>query len=133
MAERRERSRPRVRPLSGRWGGLSHFIATACILRPAAAAADEWPKAIPQTRLLLSSTFGANYDSEGFEEQVRLGAQMLLYRSQNPVFRDNFLFVGVSPRINPVNMRGGPSIEIQPLTVFNLRMTLDFCDYFAAF
>src|SRR5690349_21075668 len=123
MAGRREPPSARGRPLKSRRGGLSLFIAIACLLAPAASraeepwpraaarAGEEWPPPIPRNRLLLSSTFGASYNSEGFEEQVRLGAQMLLYRSDNPILHDNFVFVGVSPRINPIGARGGPSIE----------------------
>jgi hypothetical protein len=98
-----------------------------------ASAEEPWPPPAPRYRALLSSTFGLSYNAEGFEEQVRLGVQMLLFRSDSPVFRDNFVFLGVSPRINPIGARLGPTIEIQPLTVLNVRMTLDFCDYFGSF
>lgn len=130
--------------MSARRGGLA--LVMLCLLAPREAVAETagapgeppkpavtpetWPKPIPQYRLLLSSTLGGSYNAEGVEELVRVGVQMRLYRSDNPAFRDNFVFVGANPRINPVAARVGPSIEIQPLTVFNLRMSLEFCDYF---
>jgi hypothetical protein len=92
-----------------------------------------WPPEAPGFRLHFTSILGGSYNSEGVEEQVRFGAQMLLYRSKNPAFRDNFVFVGVNPRLNPTATRLGPAIEIQPASFFNLKMNLEFVDYFGSF
>jgi hypothetical protein len=96
-------------------------------------AADDWPPPTPRYRLLATSILGGSYNPEGIEEQARLGAQMRLYRSDNPALRDNFVFVGTNPRVNPTAGRAGASIEIQPLTVFNLRFNLEFVGYFRSF
>src|SRR5262245_4645525 len=95
-----------------------------------ARAAEPWPPPAPRYQLLMTSVLGGSYNPEGVEEQVRLGMQMLLHRSEHPALSDNFVFVGVSPRVNPVMARVGPSIEIQPLTVFNLKIDVEFVDYF---
>ena len=108
--------------------GLAVALATCA----GAAAAEDWPPPPPRYRLVATSILGASYNPEGVEEQARLGAQMLLYRSKDPAFRDNFVFVGTNPRVNPVLARVGPSIEIQPLTVFNLRFNLEFVSYFGS-
>lgn len=113
--------------------GCAWAASAALTVCSATAAAEDWPPPAPRYRALLSSTFGLSYNAEGFEEQIRLGVQMLLFRSESAVFRDNFVFLGVSPRVNPIGARVGPSIEIQPLTVLNVRLTLDFCDYFGSF
>jgi len=94
---------------------------------------EEWPLPAPGTGVLATSLFGASYNSEGFEEQVHLGAQMALYRSNDDAFRDNFVFIGTNPRINPTSTRIGPSIEIQPMSAFNLRMDVELARYFGEF
>ncbi|MEZ4298435.1 MAG: hypothetical protein R3B70_26020 [Polyangiaceae bacterium] len=88
---------------------------------------------IPRYRLNAQSTLGFSYNGLGVEERARLGMQMLLYRSENPAFRDNFVFIGAGPRLNPISVRAGPTLEIQPLTVFNLQVNLEFIDYFGTF
>lgn len=95
-----------------------------------AAAPELWPRPVPRYRLLATSILGASYNSDGVEELVRLGLQMRLYRSDSPAFRDNFVFVGVNPRLNPTAARLGPTIEVQPLSVFNLKLNVEFVDYF---
>lgn len=57
---------------------------------------------------------------------------MLLYRSDSDLFRDNYVFVGVNPRINPTSTRLGPAIEIQPLSVLNFRLNVEYVDYFGS-
>lgn len=111
---------------------LAAGLAVALATCAGAAAADDWPPPTPKYRLLATSILGASYNPEGIEEQARLGAQMLLYRSDDPAFRDNFVFVGTNPRVNPTLARVGPSIEIQPLSVFNLRFNLEFISYFGS-
>lgn len=57
---------------------------------------------------------------------------MLLYRSSEDLFRDNYVFVGVNPRINPTAARVGPAIEVQPLSVLNFRLNVEYVDYFGS-
>jgi hypothetical protein len=92
----------------------------------------DWPPPIPRYRILATNILGGSYNSEGVEEQLRLGAQMRLYESKSPAFRDNFVFLGINPRVNPTATRIGPSFEIQPLSVFNLKVNLEFVDYFGS-
>lgn len=128
MAARRKRL-----SLAGRVACVATGGALALAIQTSAAAAEgEWPLPPPRYRLLATSVLGASYNPEGIEEQLRVGAQMLLYRSRDPAFRDNFVFVGASPRINPTFTRVGPSIEIQPLSVFNLRLSAEFVNYFGS-
>jgi len=113
---------PGERPLPG--PGATAFVP---------AVPGEWPLPQPRHRLLATSILGGSFNPEGVEANVRLGAQMLLYRSKDPAFRDNFVFVGMHPRINPTASRIGPTIEIQPLSVFNLKMNLELLHYFGGF
>ena len=65
MAVRREAPLevPPGAPLKARRGGLSLFIAIACLLVSSPAAAEDWPPPAPRHRLLLSSTFGLSYNA----------------------------------------------------------------------
>src|SRR5438477_790181 len=109
------------------WGTLLLLLAAALYCRAARAQVvsggsppapkatsllDDWPPPTPRYRLLATSILGASFNPEGIEEQVRIGGQMLLYRSKSAAFRDNFVFVGLNPRVNPVAGRFGPEIEI---------------------
>lgn len=99
----------------------------------AVSASPGWPPPIPRVRILATNILGGSYNSEGIEEQLRLGAQLRLYRSDSAAFRDNFVFLGVNPRLNPTATRLGPSFEIQPLSVFNLKLNVEYIDYFGTF
>lgn len=95
--------------------------------------AADWPPPAPKYRLLATNIFGGSLNSDGVEEQLRFGAQIRLYESKNPAFRDNFVFLGINPRVNPAGTRFGPSFEIQPLSVFNLKVNIELLDYFGTF
>jgi hypothetical protein len=99
---------------------------------PVAPAGDAPPEP-PRTRLLLNNLVAFRYNPLGLEDQVRLGLQTRLYRSQDARLRDNFIFTGVSPKINPAFVKLGPSIEIQPLSIFNLRLAAEFIGFYSTF
>ena len=95
-------------------------------------AVPDWPPPVPRYRLNMTSVLGGSYNSEGVEEQIRIGAQIRLYRSDNEALRDNFVFVGANPRLNPTAWRLGPSIEIQPLSVVNIKADVEYVGYFGS-
>lgn len=88
---------------------------------------------IPLWRVVFNNAFFLRYNPLGLEDQLRAGAERLLYRSAKPIARDNFFFFGIAPRLNPAFVKVGPAIEIQPLSIFNLRVTAEFIDYFSSF
>lgn len=47
--------------------------------------------------------------------------------------RHNFVFGGLYPRLNPAFLRIGAIVEVQPLSVLNLRAHADLSQFFAAF
>lgn len=96
-----------------------------------AAAAD--PPPAPATRLVLNNLLAFRYNPLGFEDQLRAGVQQRLYRSSSAVLRDNFFFGGIYPKLNPAFAKFGPSIEIQPLSVFNLRLAYEFVGFYSTF
>ncbi|HEX2569773.1 MAG TPA: hypothetical protein VH877_09465 [Polyangia bacterium] len=88
---------------------------------------------IPLWRVVFNNAFFLRYNPLGLEDQLRAGAERLLYRSDKPIARDNFFFFGLAPRLNPAFVKVGPSIEIQPLSIFNLRVTAEYVNYFSSF
>ena len=118
------------------WGLIPLLLAVS-----AAAAAADPPKAStppdpptpPATRLVLNNLVAFRYNPLGFEDQLRAGLQRRLYQSSNPLLRDNFFFGGVAPRANPAFIKLGPSVEIQPLSIFNLRLGAEFIGYYSTF
>ncbi|MCI0574080.1 MAG: hypothetical protein L0Y66_25375, partial [Myxococcaceae bacterium] len=91
------------------------------------------PPPIPNDRLVVSNLLVARVNPVGLESQLRAGYQHRLYASEATALRDNFVFVGMSPRLNPAGVKGGPTIELQPLSVLNLRATWDYVAYFGTF
>jgi hypothetical protein len=87
----------------------------------------------PKRRLVLQNLFVARLNPAGVEDQIRFGYQQRLSDKTSLLFRDTFLFLGVGPRINPAFVKLGPAIEIQPLSVFNLRVALEYVGWFSTF
>jgi hypothetical protein len=113
--------------------------ATGTEATPAAAATpatDAAPAAlppIPSWRLVLNNLFVVRYNPLGLEDQIRFGVQKRLYESERPIARDNFVHLGIYPKINPAYIKVGPSLEIQPLTIFNLRAAFEYMQLFSTF
>ena len=59
--------------------------------------------------------------------------QARLYRNPKAALRDNFVFFGFTPYLNPAFVKVGPSLEIQPLSVFNLRIGVELMQWFGTF
>lgn len=88
---------------------------------------------IPPWRVVFNNAFFLRYNPLGLEDQLRAGGQRLLYKSSKAITRDNFVFFGLAPRLNPAFVKVGPAIEIQPLSIFNLRVTAEFIYLFSSF
>ncbi|HLL04825.1 MAG TPA: hypothetical protein VK539_29840 [Myxococcaceae bacterium] len=102
------------------------------LLLPALCLAQS-PVATPETpsdRLVLNTLLGARLNPLGLELASRAGYQKLLYRNEAALFRDNFVFVGTHPRLSPASIRVGPVVELQPLSIFNLRLAAEYVGYF---
>jgi len=91
------------------------------------------PAPPPKTRLVLNNLLAFRYNPLGFEDQLRAGLQRRLYESSSALFRDNFLFGGIYPKLNPAFAKFGPSIEIQPLSIFNLRLGFELVGFYSTF
>jgi hypothetical protein len=89
------------------------------------------PPAIPDRRLVINSLFVTRVNPLGLELQTRGGYQARLYSDERLMFRDNFVFVGAYPRISPAGIKAGPIVEIQPLSMFNLRLSAEYVNFFS--
>jgi hypothetical protein len=72
----------------------------------------------------------------GLEDQVRFGFQRRLPALEGQtgrLFADRFVFFGIAPRLNPAFVKIGPSIEIQPLSILNLRVAAEYVGFFSTF
>jgi hypothetical protein len=98
---------------------------------PAQALAQSPTPEVPQRRAVLNNLFAVRLNPLGLENQTRLGYQSVLYRSEAALFRDNFLFLGASARLNPAGVKVGPSVEIQPLSIFGLRLAAEYVGFFS--
>lgn len=98
-----------------------------------AAPVNTIPREPPATRLVLNNLLAFRYNPLGLEDQLRIGLQRRLYKSGDPTLRDNFFFGGAYPKVNPAFIKLGPSLEIQPLSIFNLRLGAEFVGFYSTF
>ncbi|MDY7233254.1 hypothetical protein [Hyalangium rubrum] len=99
---------------------------------PATALAQSSPllPEVPERRLVINNLLVTRLNPLGLELQTRGGYQRQLYRKEGLLFRDNFLFVGAYPKLNPAGIKVGPVVEIQPLSIFNLRLSAEYVGFF---
>lgn len=105
-----------------------------CLLIACAGTAQAQTVQAPEHRLVLSNILILRLNPVGMANQIRFGYQRRLFdatQRKSRLFLDTFLFLGISPRINPTSINLGPSIEIQPLSVFNLRVAGEFTSFFS--
>lgn len=100
------------------------------VLSPQALAQSSAPE-VPGRRFVINNLLAARLNPLGLENQTRLGHQSVLYRNDAALFRDNFLFLGANARLNPAGAKVGPSVEVQPLSIFNLRLTAEYVGFFS--
>lgn len=92
------------------------------------------PPLAPQNRLVLNNLLVFRLNPIGLEDQIRFGLQRRLSEEgDGPLKRDSFLFAGIAPRVNPAFIKIGPSFEIQPLSIFNLRFGVEYVQLFGTF
>jgi hypothetical protein len=92
------------------------------------------PPLPPANRLVLNNLIALRLNPVGIEDQIRFGLQhRLSEEGDGALWRDTFLFAGIAPRINPAFIKIGPSVEIQPISFFNLRIGLEYMQFFGTF
>ena len=69
----------------------------------------------------------------GLETRARFGVQKRLYASDKAITRNNFAFGGLYPKLNPASAHLALGGEIQPASIFNLRVFGEVQKYFGTF
>jgi hypothetical protein len=115
-------------------------LAAVCLLAgsalaapPSARPADPPPPEIPDFRIAIASLLAVRYNPLGLEEQLRIGLQKRLYNNEKLAMRDNFVFFGLSTKLSPAFIKVGPSLDIQPMAMLNLRFTAEVMGWFGSF
>jgi hypothetical protein len=97
-----------------------------------AAIAEEEPSILvpPSDRLYWASLSIIRYNPLGLETQNRLMYSKKLADSSSLLFRDTFLALGLSVKLNPAYVKAGGLVDFQPIAIFDLRLGYEFIDYF---
>jgi hypothetical protein len=117
-------------------GALAALCACTLALPSAAAAAaaaaedEKAPPPLPERRLYLTDLTLLRVNPMGLETQLRLGYQHRLYDADSLALRDNFVYGGTFVRLSPAAVRTAGVFEAQPVSVLNLRFTMEYLRYF---
>ncbi len=84
-------------------------------------------------RLMLSDLTILRVNPLGLETRMRFGLQKKLYPSSKKITENNFLFVGAFPKLNPASAQMSLGGEIQPASIFNLRVYGEVQRFFGTF
>jgi hypothetical protein len=119
--------------ITARWIIFALCIGSAAHAQRGRAELDPPEAQIPDLRIAITNLLVARYNPLGLEDDLRIGPQQLLYRSPSRALRDNFLFFGFAARVSPASIKAGPSLELQPLSIFNLRVSAELVGWFGSF
>lgn len=84
-------------------------------------------------RLMIADLSVFRLNPIGLETRARIGLQKRLYESAKPISQNNFAFVGAFPKLNPAAAIIGVGGEIQPASIFNLRVSGEVQQFFGTF
>lgn len=84
-------------------------------------------------RLMLSDLTILRLNPIGLETRMRFGLQKKLYPSDKKVTENNFVFVGMFPKLNPASGQVSFGGELQPASIFNVRTYFELQKYFGTF
>lgn len=85
---------------------------------------------IPDQRLYLTSLSLFRLNPLGLETQARFGFQHRLFDADSLALRDNFWYAGTFVRLNPASARTAAVVELQPVSLVNLRVTAEYLRFF---
>ncbi|HEU4411821.1 MAG TPA: hypothetical protein VFS43_41660 [Polyangiaceae bacterium] len=103
-------------------------------LPPQPGAAISAPTPAPPThRLLFRSTTLARYNPLGLFGEARFGYRRRLFESESALLRDTFAGVGLAGTLSPAITSISPSLEFQPLSVFQLTASYSASLFFGGF
>ncbi len=106
---------------------------TVLLTTPVATAADEAVPKQPKRRLFLEDTTVARINPLGLITFGQFTYQLRLYESDSEAFDRNFIGFGVGFAASPAFGRGGPMVEIQPLSILRMWAMVEGIGYFGSF
>ncbi len=86
-----------------------------------------------ELRLMLSDLTIFRWNPLGLETRARFGFQKRIYYSEKPIGKNNFWYLGTYPKLNPASAQIGVGGELQPASIFNLKVYGEFQKYFGTF
>jgi len=92
-------------------------------------AAPGLPPLGPDVRLYLTSLNVVRWNPLGLESQNRFLLQKRLFDGASLLTRDNFVNGGLALKASPAALKLGPTVELQPLAVLNVRATYEFVQF----
>jgi hypothetical protein len=113
-----------------RMGRMLGGVLTVLGLLASVAHADDPPPPPREDRLVFSDLTVFRLNPLGLETRARFGIQKRLYASEKAVAQNNFRFLGVYPKLNPVSGHLGVGGEIQPLSILNIKAMVEVEKYF---
>jgi hypothetical protein len=87
----------------------------------------------PPTKLMVFNSVYGRINPLGIEDWLMVGLQRPLYEARNPAVRDNWIYYGVLMKTSPSSLKIGPHLEMQPLSILQLRLTTELTRFFGVF
>jgi hypothetical protein len=84
-------------------------------------------------RLMASDLTILRLNPTGLETRARIGVQKKLYPSAKKITENNFFFAGAFPKLNPASAHLALGGELQPASIFNLRVFGEVSKFFGTF
>ena len=109
---------------------LALLAALSSTARAEEAAAPPTP---PDVRLYVQDLSIFRLGPLGLETQNRLVFQKRLMDSESLLFRDTFVNGAVALKLNPAYFKVGPTVDIQPIALLNVRLGYEYMRFFGGF
>jgi len=89
---------------------------------------------IPSERVVANNLTIFRWNPIGLENGLRLGYARKLYQADDSrALRDNFAWLGTFLRVHPAGARAAAVVELQPLSLVNLRASAEYFYYYGNF
>lgn len=106
------------------------FVLTALPFSSYAQDAEEPSLAPHKQRLMQETIVALRYNPLGLAVKSRAEYQYKLYESKERIFERNYIAPGLFLDFTPANIKVGPTLAIQPLTILGLSAGYYFLNYF---
>lgn len=84
-------------------------------------------------RLMFSDLTIFRLNPLGLETRARFGFQKRIYYTPKAIGKNNFWFLGLYPKLNPASAQLGVGGELQPASIFNLKVYGEIQKFFGTF